>query len=155
MVPGRKRLPAPEEWAIGIPVVDPIPTGFTKQAFTDSTDVIYWTRIFPPSFESAKAFFEAGANEYQLEVRVSAEGRITGVVFRVEQHPHSTRNFAPRGAPAWVFGDGALFFLDWDDIAPAAKHLIDSELLRLADFDKVSPAPLSVQSGAGKKKQRG
>jgi len=112
--------------------VDPSP--FKKSALKDESGTVYHVVVMPTSWDEADAFHEHGANEYDFLIKVDAVGKVKDFAFRIDQCPHGGRNFAPSGAPAWIFPAGARFSLDWEDLAPLAQQKMLAMLNKLTGF---------------------
>lgn len=106
---------------VGLRVVDEQASPFRRISLREDGAMAYHVVVEPASWEDADSFHEHGAAEYDLLVRVGPDGLVEDFAFRVDQCPHGRRNFAPGGAPAWIFSEGSRFPLGWSDIAPAAQ----------------------------------
>lgn len=150
--PRRPRAPKRRRLAVGDPadlvgrhVVAELPDAFERHERADGKGLVLRANIFPWSPDEARELYEdGGANEYDVLVEVSAEGAITDIVFRIEPNPCSPRSFTPHEAPAWVFGPGARFVLEWDHIAPRGQERLWAMLQALA------PAPARKRARAGR-----
>jgi hypothetical protein len=107
---------------IGKQVFEPLPRAFKVHG--QGAERVLQLELVPPTYEDAREWFLAGANEYEVQVCVDATGRVSEVYCLVDQHPHARQSFTPNGAPAWLFGAGARFGLEWDDVAEGAQDLI-------------------------------
>jgi hypothetical protein len=120
------------EQFIGLSVRDGVDSSsFTKSLLKDGGGAVYHTVVMPMDWDEADGFHEYGANEYDFLVKVDATGRVEDFALRIDQCPHGGRNFAPSGAPAWIFPAGARFTLDWEDVAPLAQERMLGMLAKL------------------------
>lgn len=85
---------------------------------------VYASRFEPTDMKDGEAFFDASAIAYELYIICSNEGIIENVNFRVEQCQCGHRSFASHSAPAWMFPSGAMFEIDWEDIASICQKRI-------------------------------
>lgn len=119
---------------------------------------VYIKRFEPGSWQEGAEFNDAGAVAYELYVICSDKDVIQEVNHRIEQCHCSHRSFAPHGAPNFIFPVGAMFDLEWDDIAGVAQNRMLEALTGMvkAKVAKAKKAPKkqprrTVPSRKGKK----
>ncbi|NLI76529.1 MAG: hypothetical protein GX442_08815 [Candidatus Riflebacteria bacterium] len=97
--------------------------------------IVYGFRVEPDDDDEGEAFQRASAVAYELYLICLPDGTIESVNHRVEQGGccccHGGRSFAPSSAPAWLFPPGAMFDLDWSDIAPAGRRRMLESLVEV------------------------
>lgn len=79
--------------------------------------IVYCQRYEPTELggEEHRKFHLAGARAYELYV-ICSDNKIDDINYRIEQLQCFHHSHAPHGAPAWIFPEGAMFDIEWDDI---------------------------------------
>ena len=123
---GGKNMKTPEDY-IGNEIkadVNTLPVSIINQD-TDNK-IVYCQRYEPKKLgsEEHRRFFEAGAAAYEIYV-ICSNNKIDIINHRIEQLQCSHHSHAPHGAPAWIFPEGAMFDIEWDEIIlPVRKRML-------------------------------
>lgn len=104
-------------------------------------NIVYCKRYTPTmSREAFEKFYPAGVFAYEIYV-ICSNNRIDDVNHRIEPLPCASHSHAPHGAPAWIFPEGAMFDIEWENILP----LVRKEMLTLLDaFIGIDDKPKKV-----------
>lgn len=86
----------------------------------EENKVVYACRFEPVDWDEGKTFHDCGAVAYEMYVMCQGQ-KIAEMNCRVEQCKCGGHSFAPHGAPAWLFPDGAMFDISWGDIAEGCR----------------------------------
>lgn len=108
--------------------------------------IVYCQRYEPTELggEEHRKYHLAGAGAYELYI-ICSDNKIDDINYRIEQLPCSHHSHAPQGAPAWIFPEGAMFDIEWDDIILSVRKRM------LKTLDAFICAPESPQKMVTKK----
>ena len=84
--------------------------------------IVYCQRYEPTELggEEHRKYHLSGAGAYELYI-ICSDNKIEDINYRIEQLQCSHHSYAPHGAPAWIFPEGAMFDIEWDDIVPLVR----------------------------------
>ena len=114
--------------------------------------IVYCQRYEPLEIgsEEHRLFFEAGAAAYEIYV-FCCDNKIDDINHRVEQLQCCHHSNAPNSAPAWIFPEGAMFDIEWEEIILSVRKrmlkLLDSFL---CDPDKTKKRSIKRTTKASK-----
>ncbi len=84
----------------------------------DTDEKIVYCQRYEPLVLGSKEheeFHLAGAGAYEIYV-ICSNNTIDDINHRIEQLQCSHHSHAPHGAPSWMFPEGAMFDVEWDEI---------------------------------------
>ncbi len=87
---------------------------------------VYCQRFEPLKLGSKEhaQFHDAGAMAYEIYI-ICSNNIIEDINHRIEQTPCAHHSYAPHGAPAWMFPEGAMFDIEWGDIIlPVRRRML-------------------------------
>jgi len=95
---------------------------------SDNDDQIIYCQRFEPRVlggREHRQFHIAGAFAYELYILCS-DNQIEDIHHRIAQTPCSHHSYAAHSAPAWLFPEGAMFDIDWEEIIlPVQKRMLE------------------------------
>ncbi len=116
-------------------VVRPNWSSLGMKRLSSETDepMVLVSRFDPESLDEAGKFHTHSAVGYELYVICTPNGVIQAINHRIEQCCMAHRSFAPSSAPTHIFPAGALFDIEWQDIAPVARRRMLKLLTQLTN----------------------
>ncbi len=104
--------------------------------------IVYCQRYEPLEIggEEHRLFFEAGAAAYEIYV-ICCDNKIDIINYRIEQLQCCHHSYAPNAAPAWIFPEGAMFDIEWEEIIPSVRK----RMLKFLDSFPAKPKKRSVK----------
>jgi len=79
--------------------------------------IVYCQRHEPITLniKEYEKYYLAGAEAYEIYV-ICADNKIESINYRIAQLQCSHHSHAPNSAPAWIFPEGAMFDIKWEEI---------------------------------------
>jgi len=110
---------------IGKRVKDDITNTAFKIITDESAERVVYCARFEPEVGTAEhgRLHDLGAAAYEVYL-ICQNQTIEETNLRIEQLPCSRHSHAPHAAPAWMFPEGAMFDIEWEDIVASCRKQI-------------------------------